>query len=288
LSNLINRKSPFQEKSFSYFYSKLRGTIAGKLASKLVSICGAESFQDVIDIGCGPGQIALEISKLVHGVHFTLVERSPYMLELARKNFEGAAEQPDFILADVESDLKDALAGGRRFDLVLAIDVWHLLDNRRSVGNFIRDSCLKNAGKMVLALHGTISHEAIEKWKLGRDSVKANIEENLKRRYPKFTFGVSSKGAIVPHGETKLYIQELQESGFRVMRQEEDKDLADVNSLPIMLQEMLEAEVGSLMPSIPKHEVKKVIRKSLNTAGSGLASLEGKLATELIYVLQRS
>ncbi len=79
---------------------------------------------DLLDLGCGNGELARELARSGHQGSYTGLDFSPTLLEQARVG------QPDhfrFVLADLSSPAWDADLAGSRFDAILAFAVLHHL-----------------------------------------------------------------------------------------------------------------------------------------------------------------
>ncbi len=88
---------------------------------------GSSKFSNAIDLGCGSGELTLDLLKYAH--HVTGVDSSPELIRLAQQ--EGDPEKSRFILSDVLNPDLLSVAGEKRFDLVTA--AWlhnHLLNEK--------------------------------------------------------------------------------------------------------------------------------------------------------------
>jgi ubiquinone/menaquinone biosynthesis C-methylase UbiE len=58
--------------------------------------CYNNNFQNIVDLGAGTGLLTMEVYKLYNNAHFTLIDISDNMLEIAKKRFDGL-DNFDFI-----------------------------------------------------------------------------------------------------------------------------------------------------------------------------------------------
>jgi ubiquinone/menaquinone biosynthesis C-methylase UbiE len=75
----------------------------------------------ILEIGCGHGVAATFVCERLDGGHLTAVDRSPKMIEAARRRNAGsvAAGKAEFLVASLE----DMDLGDRRFDKIFAVRV---------------------------------------------------------------------------------------------------------------------------------------------------------------------
>lgn len=99
------------------------------------------SGQDVLEVGCGTGQVTEWLARCVHPGRVTAVDFSPAMLELARQRGVAA----EFVDADV---CRDDL-GRARFDVVLCLHSFpHFRDQSAALERFAR--ALRPAGRLII------------------------------------------------------------------------------------------------------------------------------------------
>jgi cyclopropane fatty-acyl-phospholipid synthase-like methyltransferase len=82
----------------------------------IVDALGIRPGERVLEIGCGHGVAATYV--LERGARLTAIDRSPKMIEAARRR-NAAFPDAEFIVASLE----DADLGARRFDKILAVRV---------------------------------------------------------------------------------------------------------------------------------------------------------------------
>ncbi len=87
----------------------------------LVDQLALQPTDHVLEIGCGHGVAATFVCERLDGGRLTAIDRSPTMVEAARKrNAEHVASgRAEFLVAKLE----DLNLGGRRFDVVFAVRV---------------------------------------------------------------------------------------------------------------------------------------------------------------------
>lgn len=97
----------------------------------------------VIDFGCGPGTICTEIADNVQHIH--ALDISPKMIEIAkRKTAERKIQNIDFS----QASLFDERFQKGTFDVVLAFNILHLLENSRQIVDRITE-LLKPGGLFI-------------------------------------------------------------------------------------------------------------------------------------------
>ncbi len=104
---------------------------------------------DLLDLGCGNGELARELARCGHAGTYTGLDFSPALLDEARV---GAPDTFRFILADLANSTWDAEIAGRHFDAILAFAVLHHLP-----GNEMRLQLLKKV-KVLLKPEGRFFH----------------------------------------------------------------------------------------------------------------------------------
>ena len=102
--------------------------------------------QSVLDAGCGTGRVAIELAR--HGIDVVGVDRSPEMLEAARRK----APELDWRLADIAEVHIDAQPGRRRrFDVVVTAGNVMIFVDRGTEGRVVSNLAghLAPAGHLV-------------------------------------------------------------------------------------------------------------------------------------------
>lgn len=108
-----------------------------------------EPSANLLDLGCGNGELAHELARCGHAGAYTGLDFSPALLEQA------AADQPadfHFQLADLSSATWDAGLAGSRFNFILAFAVLHHLPGTKT-----RQQILNKAHSL-LAPEGRLIH----------------------------------------------------------------------------------------------------------------------------------
>ena len=83
-----------------------------------------DKFNTILDLGAGTGLLTMEIYKLYNKAHFTLIDVSNDMLEVARKRFEGL-NNFDFIAGNYTENIP-----ADTYDLICsALSIHHLENN---------------------------------------------------------------------------------------------------------------------------------------------------------------
>ena len=90
----------------------------------LLELIGEVSGIRVLDLGCGPGSLAIALSEL--GAEVTAIDSSPTMLNIARKDAERNGQRVRFIQGEVK-EWEDPEAS---YDLVTAINLLRYLERR--------------------------------------------------------------------------------------------------------------------------------------------------------------
>ncbi len=87
----------------------------------IVERLGIRPDDQVLEIGCGHGVAATLVCERLEGGHLTAVDRSPKMIEAAKRRNAAyvAAGKAEFVVATLE----DLDLGDRRFDKIFAVRV---------------------------------------------------------------------------------------------------------------------------------------------------------------------
>ena len=107
-------------------------------------------LQQVLDLGCGPGDIALRLSRAAASARITAVDGSPAMLALARKALHaaGSAAHVKFLAGRLPG--LDLPTG--HFDLVLSKDMLHHLPDPQVLWSEVQRLGRPGAGVCVMDL----------------------------------------------------------------------------------------------------------------------------------------
>jgi ubiquinone/menaquinone biosynthesis C-methylase UbiE len=97
----------------------------------------------ILDVGCGTGSLALELSACVSEVH--AIDLSREMINIAKRK---AVDQDIDNVAFYKTTLANAPFGAETFNAVCAYNILHLLDDRRTALSVILD-LLKPGGLLI-------------------------------------------------------------------------------------------------------------------------------------------
>jgi len=115
------------------YYDATRGyppEVAGRIGQALLDAAGATRASRILELGVGPGRIALPIVRAGH--RYTGIDLSPRMMDVLRDKLRaipGAAKRVTL----VEGDITDLPFAGADFDIVLTVHVYHLVTDRARV-----------------------------------------------------------------------------------------------------------------------------------------------------------
>jgi SAM-dependent methyltransferase len=101
-------------------YDRVRPDYPAALIVDLAELAGVGPGAEVLEIGCGTGQLTVPVART--GAHVLALDLGPRLAELARRNLAGLPAE--VLVADVET----FSPGERRFDAVLAATAFHWLD----------------------------------------------------------------------------------------------------------------------------------------------------------------
>lgn len=80
------------EERFGIFSSRLYSFFSGlhtwKLYRQILEVMGEYNPKSVLDVGCGPGYLLLEIARKWSGIALNGIDPSPYMVKIARRKVE--------------------------------------------------------------------------------------------------------------------------------------------------------------------------------------------------------
>lgn len=136
---------PFEPRRFQ---SAAQHYLAGRpaypplLIRRVVGLCGLDGTHRVLDLGCGPGQLALAFAAFVHEV--TAIDPEPEMLRIAA---ESAARAKANVKV-VEGSSYDLRPQAGRFRLVTIGRAFHWMDRARTLQRL--DAIVDPQGAVVL------------------------------------------------------------------------------------------------------------------------------------------
>src|SRR6516225_5020838 len=102
-------------------YDRHRPTYPDELVAQACQVAGIESGDEVLEVGCGSGQLTRALA--ARGLHVTALEPGKSLIALARQNLEGAGEV-EFVNAQFE----DALLPREQFQAVFSASAFHWID----------------------------------------------------------------------------------------------------------------------------------------------------------------
>ncbi len=121
---------------------RLRSDLAFANLQDFLPIPPARSSLYALDLGCGPGVTAIRLARL--GIHVTMLDSSPAMLELARRAALEAGVIGKVVLQCGDAAQLADLFPARSFDLILCHNVLEYCDDAsavlRSAVRVLRDS----------------------------------------------------------------------------------------------------------------------------------------------------
>jgi S-adenosylmethionine-dependent methyltransferase len=102
----------------------------------------AEKSLCALDVGCGTGATAIRLARL--GMHVTLLDSSPAMLDIARGAAQEAGVADKFVLQNGDATQLPSLFHTRSFDVILCHNILEFCDDPgavlRSAAGALRDS----------------------------------------------------------------------------------------------------------------------------------------------------
>jgi len=106
-------------------YDRHRPTYPDELVDQACQVAGIGSGDQVLEVGCGSGQLTRGL--LARGLHVTALEPGKSLIALARQNLEGAGAV-EFVNAQFE----DAFLPREQFQAVFSASAFHWVDPRVS------------------------------------------------------------------------------------------------------------------------------------------------------------
>jgi SAM-dependent methyltransferase len=190
------------------------------LVRSILALAGDVSGLRALDLGCGAGNIALEL--LSRGAHVTCLDISPGMVELARRRVElhlpELADRATFVVADAGATGLD----GASFDLVVGKWLLHHVDLERAAaevhrllapgghGLFVENQAanpvLRFARNHVAGRAGIPRYGTPDEHPLTRDDYKLMARQagQLRLHYPDFCFFSLLSRQVLRHRSTTL------------------------------------------------------------------------------------
>jgi SAM-dependent methyltransferase len=124
------------------YYLKGRPVYPARLIRRVVLLCGLTATQRVMDLGCGPGQLAVAFAPFAAEV--VAIDPEPAMLDAAADHAAQAGVEVRFIEASSD-DLDSALG---LFRLVTIGRAFHWMNRTRTLGRL--DQLIDTSGAVVL------------------------------------------------------------------------------------------------------------------------------------------
>jgi SAM-dependent methyltransferase len=102
-------------------YDRRRPAYPDELVDQACQVAGIASGDQVLEVGCGSGQLTRSL--VARGLHVTALEPGKSLIALARKNLEGTGE-----VELVNAQFEDALLPRERFQAVFCASAFHWID----------------------------------------------------------------------------------------------------------------------------------------------------------------
>jgi ubiquinone/menaquinone biosynthesis C-methylase UbiE len=106
-------------------YDRRRPAYPDELIDRACQVAGIGSGDQVLEVGCGTGQLTRGL--VARGLHVTALEPGSSLLALARQNLEGAG-----VVEFVNAQFEDASLRGEQFQAVFSASAFHWLDPKVS------------------------------------------------------------------------------------------------------------------------------------------------------------
>jgi ubiquinone/menaquinone biosynthesis C-methylase UbiE len=106
-------------------YDRHRPTYPDELVDQACQVAGLGSGDQVLEIGCGSGQLTRSL--LARGLHVTALEPGKSLMALARQNLQDAGA-----VAFVNAQFEDALLPREQFQAVFSASAFHWVDPKAS------------------------------------------------------------------------------------------------------------------------------------------------------------
>jgi SAM-dependent methyltransferase len=124
------------------YYLSGRPAYAALLIHRVVELCGLNAAHRILDLGCGPGQLAIAFAPFVREV--TALDPEPEMLEVARRSASSACPNVHFI----QGGSGDLSLGLGRFQAVTIGRAFHWMDRAQTLK--VLDGMIQPEGAVVL------------------------------------------------------------------------------------------------------------------------------------------
>lgn len=126
--------------------------------------------QSVLDIGCGPGDILMELQH--HNIKLYGTDPSPHMLELASKRVRNSAPSAKFSV-QLSLGSSRVIPFDRKFDMIFSSISFHHWKTREENIPYIL-SRLENDGEFTIYEYDKDAQSLLRKMILGKHSLSAN------------------------------------------------------------------------------------------------------------------
>ena len=188
----------------------------------LVDCLGDIAGKKALDVGCGPGTLAIAMTQ--KGARVTAVDASEAMLAVAREEAKARGVSVDF----VRSPLAECRQWDRCFDLVAAVNVLRYLEEPADLLQLV-DRGLADAGRFVLS----DVHPLIDAADRSGGLEERRVSDYFGRRRDTMEFSVGPAKAVVPFYRRPLedIFAALADAGFAVNRFAEPRPRADLVTL---------------------------------------------------------
>jgi SAM-dependent methyltransferase len=134
--------SPRRFRSAAQYYLSGRPSYSSLLIRRVVELCVLNATHRILDLGCGPGQLAMAFEPFVREV--TALDLEPEMLEIARKNASLGHFKVKFLQGGSD-DLGPHLG---RFQAVMIGRAFHWMDRAATLN--LLDAIIESNGAVVL------------------------------------------------------------------------------------------------------------------------------------------
>jgi ubiquinone/menaquinone biosynthesis C-methylase UbiE len=132
--------------------SEIEAFVRGGFKSKIINLCCSKPGRDVLELCCGPGQLALEAAR--RGAHVTGIDISPEVIEVGKRYQAGLSFDGSIDL--VVADLNKMTLPKEKYDVVF---VWDGLHHIADINHLISEvkTSLKPSGFFMVHDHAAAS-----------------------------------------------------------------------------------------------------------------------------------